>query len=97
MSKLTPPDWWSNITKPGRYSPGARKKDAPRQLVTEYGMVHDNDQLEYLDEQEFLKWTKEYREKNDIVPETRSQWIILYKHTLAEQYSAHWFDLSEKL
>ena len=69
-------------------------------LVTTYGTISENDSLDdCLDFQTYLSWVRDFRINNDpsTFPTTDSEWVILYKRTLAKAYAERYFILADKL
>lgn len=70
----------------------------PERLLTKFGIVTKNGDLESLDRDDFLKWVSENRyriPKRDELKE--EEWVLLYKVALARSYATRYFELNERI
>ena len=73
------------------------REGTPKRLITKYGPVTDNGELEQLDEQVFLQWVKENRTRHKCELDTKEALVNLYKHVLSGEYADHAFKLAERI
>lgn len=67
-------------------------------LITKYGPVKDNGDIECLNREEFLEWVNNNRKKFiDNETYTNEKWVKLYKQHLANVYAEKYFFIAERI
>jgi hypothetical protein len=70
----------------------------PGRLLTRFGIVQKNGDLELLDRDVFLKWVSENRYRFPKADEFQEEdWVLLYKVALSRSYATHYHNLNEKI
>lgn len=70
------------------------KEKKQAELVTKFGPIPDDDELHDLDRRDFMAWVRENRHGRDL---SEKEWIVLYKHSLAQDYAARYFNIAERI